>query len=301
MIFRSPKPLESDLNEIVLRAQRLKSPRNYMIGKKTVPPLRPENVLIFRRNRRELLRAGSTFRDQHHRYVLITAVRGTGTIGIDTLTHQIEEGQSLLLLPFQAHWYESFRPGAVLWLFTTFEHGKDARLEYLRDRGAVKCGTEGTSLLCNLLRSWQHPSHADMLGSRLALWLHSLSQGMKRKSSAKHVSAPVIDGTWIAEINRLVFEDRESPLSLSQIAARLKVSASSLRSRFRTLAGKSLGKYTRELRLQYACELLHDTKLQISEVARRCGYDSVFSFSRAFRNVFAISPSHYRRTYSVIG
>jgi AraC-like DNA-binding protein len=260
----------------------------------------PQNILIFHRTSRTVLQHGSTFRHQHHRYVLITAVHKGGEIGVDARTHPIGEGQSLLVLPFQAHWYVNLSSAAIHWVFVTFEHEKDARLETLRDQGALRLGAGDLTPLRDLLRAWQTPREYDTVRPRLSLWLHALATRARQRGPAlAPAPAATSDGEWLAGINRFVFENREVTPSLSEIAHRLRVSASLLRSRFRRITGKSVGRYVRELKLQYGCELLHDTSLSITEVAQRCGYDSVFSFSRAFHKTYALSPSSYRKTYQI--
>jgi AraC-like DNA-binding protein len=44
-----------------------------------------------------------------------------------------------------------------------------------------------------------------------------------------------------------------------------------------------------------AARLLEDADLQLSEIALRVGYQSEFSFSRAFKSARGISPTQYRR------
>lgn len=283
--------------EIELRLRRLENPKNYLIGRPAGEPLRPRNILIFHRRWKKQLQPEPSFLHQHHRYVLITAIRGRGLIGVDTKTHAIREGQSLLMLPFQTHWYENMDSQGISWSFVTFEHERDRRLEQLRDRGAVDGGEDGYLELREVLRCWQNPPQADLLGTRLAIWLHSLARSIKRGRAERGVVEYSEGGEWVGRVNRFVFENREKPLPVEEIARGLRVSPSLLRSKFRRLTGKSVGKYVRGLKLQYACELLHDTKLQVNEVAEQCGYDSLFSFSRAFQSCYKISPSGYRKKF----
>jgi len=282
--------------EITLHSRRLESPKDYWNGRSFERPLLPQNILVFHRDSPDSLDMGESFRSQHHRYVLITAVRGGGEIGVDTRTYLLKEGQSLLVHPFQAHWYVNLSKPLLHWIFVTFEHEADAHLEVFRDVGTIGTGTSNLGLLRDFLRSWQTPAQQDLVRFRLAVWMNTLAQSAKKlRRVATPVSGTTGSGEWIAEINRFVFENREENVSLAQLARRLGVSASLLRSRFRRMTGKSVGKYVRELKLQYSCELLHGTKLRISEIAQKCGYDSVFSFSRAFHKAYQFSPSVYRR------
>jgi AraC-like DNA-binding protein/mannose-6-phosphate isomerase-like protein (cupin superfamily) len=273
----------------------LSDPRDFWAGRIFPAPLVPQNILVFPRASRRELFLGDASRSQHHRFVLITAVEGDGEMGIDTQKHRLGEGESLLVHPFQAHWYErSGRKSPLRWVFVTFEHEPDERLDVLRDVGALG-GGENARLLHGFLRAWQDAASRDLVPLRLAEWLHFLGRTARRKRrvGARSVAPPSEEGI-VTEVNRFVFEHRQSPVSLDQVAKRLGMSPSLLRMRFRASAGLSVGKYIRELKLQYSCELLHGTRLAVGEIASRCGYDTVFSYSRAFRRTYGMAPTAYR-------
>jgi AraC-like DNA-binding protein len=273
----------------------LKNPRDFWKGRVFPPPLVPRNILTFPRASRRELFQGDTFRSQHHRFVLITAWKGDGEMGIDTQIHKLCEGESLLVHPFQVHWYgRSERTSPLRWVFVTFEHEPDERLEVLRDLGAL-AGEGNLRLLHNFLKAWEDAASADLVPLRLAEWLHILGRAARRKRRAGGRSlGPAAGEGIVTEVNRFVFEHRRSRVSLAQVARRLGMSPSLLRLRFRASAGLSVGKYIRELKLQYSCELLHGTRFAVSEIATRCGYDTVFSFSRAFRRTYGMAPTDYR-------
>ena len=54
-------------------------------------------------------------------------------------------------------------------------------------------------------------------------------------------------------------------------------------------------KYTTALRMQLAVELLHSGKFTITEIADKCGYESVAYFSRVFKNYYTVPPTRYNR------
>jgi AraC-like DNA-binding protein/mannose-6-phosphate isomerase-like protein (cupin superfamily) len=282
------------IKNIKREMQRFPAPRNYWIGKNSSGSLKPRNILIFQRRDIISLRHAGNMPDQHHRHVLIVAIQGTGKVGVDTRIHRLKEGQCLLVLPFQTHWYEKLSTKKILWLFVTFEHGRDVRLENFRNKTPVSIGTCEWSLLQDLLKEWKSPGRTDTLELRLTLLLQLLAQRSGQKIMI-HDPRPIRgQREWIAEVNRLFFENRSKTLSLPYLAGKLNVSVSLLRGQFRQAAGKSIGKYVRDLKLRYSCELLRDGGLQVGEIAEHCGYDSVFSFSRAFHQRYKMSPSAYR-------
>ncbi|NGZ85073.1 AraC family transcriptional regulator [Duganella aceris] len=63
---------------------------------------------------------------------------------------------------------------------------------------------------------------------------------------------------------------------------------------FRQLTGKSPHQYLLHRRMELGAQLLENTTLRLAEIAVRVGYRSEFSFSRAFKKLCKVSPSHLR-------
>jgi len=283
-------------NRLIKQCLALENPRDFWKGRVLEAPLVPQNVLVFARVSREGLFLGDALRSQHHRFVLITAVQGDGSVGIDTQVHMVREGQSLLIQPFQVHWYErSQRASTMRWVFVTFEHEPDERLDTLRDIGAVGF-SENPAMLQGFLSAWQDAAAQDLVSIRLTEWLHALGRaaGRRRRAGAGLRLSPPGEKI-VRDLNRFVFKNRQVSFSLSEVAKQMGLSSSLLRSHFRAIAGISVGKYIRELKLQYSCALLHGTRLSVSEIASRCGYQNVFSYSRAFQRTYRMAPSAYRK------
>jgi AraC-like DNA-binding protein len=78
------------------------------------------------------------------------------------------------------------------------------------------------------------------------------------------------------------------------IGAHIGLSRSAFSARFRELVGESPKRYLTRCRLAKAATLLHATDLSLATIARRTGYETEFSFSRAFKRTFGIAPGTYR-------
>jgi AraC-like DNA-binding protein len=52
--------------------------------------------------------------------------------------------------------------------------------------------------------------------------------------------------------------------------------------------------------MEFAMELLTQTDTPITEIAYRCGYDSVYSFMRLFRKRVGPPPGRYRDRYRLM-
>lgn len=87
------------------------------------------------------------------------------------------------------------------------------------------------------------------------------------------------------------YRDRIDIAELSRLAG---VSQQYLSRLFRTETGVSPVKYINRLRVKKAKELISGTHLNISEVAFQVGFDSLYYFSRVFKQYEGISPSTYK-------
>ena len=65
--------------------------------------------------------------------------------------------------------------------------------------------------------------------------------------------------------------------------------------KFAQAMGESPLRYLTGQRMRRAAQLLTETRLSLSEVAARVGYDSEFAFNRAFKRHYFIAPGSYRR------
>ncbi|WP_028551533.1 helix-turn-helix transcriptional regulator [Paenibacillus sp. UNC451MF] len=66
---------------------------------------------------------------------------------------------------------------------------------------------------------------------------------------------------------------------------------------FLRMLGVSPRKYLIQLRMERASELLLNTTLNITEIARSTGYPDLYSFSRSFFNYYGMSPTEFRSTH----
>lgn len=59
------------------------------------------------------------------------------------------------------------------------------------------------------------------------------------------------------------------------------------------LTGISTAEFIRNIRMQRAAELIEEGKINITQIAYDCGFNSQSHFSTVFRKHFGITPSQY--------
>src|SRR5881628_348072 len=66
---------------------------------------------------------------------------------------------------------------------------------------------------------------------------------------------------------------------------------------FRGMIGESVWEHVRRLRLERAAQQLRTRRESVTEIAFDAGYETLESFSRAFRAAFGTPPSTFRRNH----
>ena len=96
-----------------------------------------------------------------------------------------------------------------------------------------------------------------------------------------------------------VQDHSDRALSLAEVAGEVHVSPNYLTSLFRSVTGKSLGRFISDERMQRASGLLESTELTIKEVAGQLGFADSYTFSRTFKTFSGEAPSRWRETRRV--
>jgi AraC-like DNA-binding protein len=99
----------------------------------------------------------------------------------------------------------------------------------------------------------------------------------------------------VGQALRLVHEQPEHPWTIAGLARACGVSRAGLARRFSAALGEPPMSYVAGWRLALAADLLRDPNTTVGSVAHRVGYGSPFTFSTAFKRVYGLSPSEYRR------
>ncbi len=98
-------------------------------------------------------------------------------------------------------------------------------------------------------------------------------------------------------LNKSYMED----ITLDSLAAYAGFSRYTLSRMFRQHTGATFTQYLSRRRVDMASELLSGTRMPVTQVALQCGFNSIATFNRVFREVKGCTPTQYRDIYGSDG
>ena len=99
----------------------------------------------------------------------------------------------------------------------------------------------------------------------------------------------------IDEIHLCIKSKSDEALTLRTLSKKLGYSEFYISRKFRTISGMKLRDYLRYRRLAFALKDVRDTDKGILEIAMDYGFSSNEAFTRAFKEIYGLSPSEYRK------
>ncbi|MBD8080768.1 helix-turn-helix domain-containing protein [Cellulosimicrobium arenosum] len=108
---------------------------------------------------------------------------------------------------------------------------------------------------------------------------------------------PTADADSFAELLDWMAEHLDRPLTVRDLAARASTSERSLARAFVAQTGTTPLAWLNAQRVAHAQSLLEETRLDLEDVARRCGFGSAALLRHHFRRVVGVSPTEFRHTF----
>lgn len=262
----------------------------------------PSDIRIIVRKRRAS-QLGTALHDQ---FSLVVALRTAALVQLDGHQVRLQAGEALLVMPGQVHGYLDIEDRDVHWLICGFHLAGDGVWDELRS-APVALTARMVDDLAGMLadhfldsdRGKRRTAHSErQVALRLLLTLEQMRA--VRADSATRIDGDAgrsdVANPFVQRVVGHVRDHLADRLSIEAIARALHISPGHLRNEFHRLAGVGIGRYVRSARIRNACILLDTTDLPLAEIGRRSGYESIFSFSRAFKADKGIPPTAYRRT-----
>ena len=232
-------------------------------------------------------------------YLIHIVLKGKGQFRSGNASYALEAGQGFLIQPDKVTYYIAdredpweycwvgFRGNRVEELLRELDLGDEHPVFACEQTGALK------SLILDLM---------NIQGSHLAQRLHRDAMIMEFFSilaSQLHVASSARDqerNEYIRQAITYIQGNYDQPVKVSDIAAHIGIERSYLYLLFVEHLGITPKNYLTTYRLTRARELLKVTDLPIASIAESCGYSDALVFSKAFRQMYQMTPTAWRKT-----
>lgn len=236
-------------------------------------------------------------------YVFHYVISGTGTLMSDdakgiTQTFQIKSGQGFMMFPGQINTYIADKE--LPWEYTWIEFDGLRAKEMVEIAGLTKntpvyhakSKDIRMEMMNEMLYIVQHSfeSPFNLIG-HLYLFLDCLTRSA---ASMRLNQAGRIRDFYIKEALSFIEQNFQNDISVEDIAAFCGLNRSYFGKIFRDTVGKPPQEFLMSYRMVKAAELLKLTKLSINDIGNAVGYPNQLHFSRAFKNIYGISPRNWR-------
>ncbi len=137
----------------------------------------------------------------------------------------------------------------------------------------------------------------DQLGQHI--YLNEMFQTLENetKTILQHIQKDSVTASaqYAERAIDFIAEHYQHDISIQDIADELGISRYHLCRVFKESQGMTLLEYIAEIRMRHAKQLLEETDLSVSEVARQVGFNNVTYFHKRFKQSFGITPNQIRK------
>ena len=224
----------------------------------------------------------------HHCFEILCVTEGEMTAEVDGIPYLLAAGESLLIFPNQIHSMrtpEGRQSRHILCLFS-------ARL--------VSAFTEKTSSKIpdsNLfsLNDFYIRQMKSLSGSKIALkgFLYSVCGIFDE--SASYRSTDDRPPMLLHTVFRFVESNYTQACTLYDLSRHTGYDYAYLSRFFKKNVGISYNDYVNQYRISEACYLLQNREMTILDIASECGFNTVRSFNRHFKEQLNLTPAEYRK------
>lgn len=233
-------------------------------------------------------------RERPEDYLLIYCRSGGGWLEVEDGRFEITAGDLLVLPKDIAHGYgaDARSPWTIYWVHFDGSLSED----FLRLLGKQPLRRIGVQP--RLLADFEALLAVQRQGLNAVPFIHAAHRLQAMLSSLAVLparinlkSGRVLD---IEAVQAVMREHLRGSLNLDELAAQFKLSRFHFAKTYRALTGHAPIQDFIQLKMALACRLLDRGDIEVRQVAEQLGYDDPYYFSRLFRKVVGMAPSHYR-------
>lgn len=103
--------------------------------------------------------------------------------------------------------------------------------------------------------------------------------------------------TRLDKIMHFINTNYQRKISQEEVAAKIGMTTSAFCRYFKEKTGKGFIFFVNEMRIGYACKLLIENHLSISQICYECGFNNLSNFNRMFKRLTGSTPGDYQQQF----
>mgnify|MGYP000957078364 CR=1 FL=1 len=282
------------------KAKHIPDPKNFFQGLPNMEVILPENILMFYRQKSIVTNSPSL----HHRFVLICNLDTDGSVIIDSKVFRLKVGTAILIYPHQFHLYADIASANISWVFITFEvenqgmlSNKENLVFTLSDYAMITLSLLINTYISKNIAKTNSSGNERILIATIIGELQFALLSVVKENNTNILETYSGTQQLMQKIVEFIYQNINKQIQIEDVAKHVHISASHLRRLFKKSLRLSLGAYIRQARIHRASFLIRSTQMSFSQIATKCGFSSLFSFSRTFMQEVKMSPTSYRKRF----
>ncbi len=253
----------------------------------------------------------------HPEIEIVFMKKSTGQKYIGSSISKFEPGDLVMIGSFLPHFYRNdenyYENGSQLTANSIVIHFEDNFLgseflnkpEFFEIKNLIERSKKGIQFNSSFSASVRDDFDALVSKSgieRLLAFLDLLKKMSRTKDYYFLTSEPMylnnqVDSDRIKKVFEYVMQHFQKEIKLEDIASLAHMSQSAFSRYFKKRTRKTFSTFLTEIRIEHACKLLQQDKLNVSEISYESGFNNLSNFNRQFKTLKKTTPLNYRSRY----
>ena len=229
--------------------------------------------------------------------ILLFCVGGKGFYQTDTVSRELKMNEFIILPAGKYHMYQADLkdPWSIYWIHFSGHMVKSFNSWIHTERFVTPQKATNTNKIIEQWAELYYALNSGLTEENMAYANLCLYRFLSFFIFPHDINPSIQKENPIAESIAYMKSNIDKQLTIEELAGQLNFSTSHYSAVFKKVTSKSPIEYFINLKMHYACQLLSQTELRVSEVSDKLGYEDSFYFSRLFRKSTGKSPLEYRK------
>lgn len=240
---------------------------------------------------------------KRNHYLFHYIFSGKGTLNSndssgETRVYHLESGQGFLICPGQVNTY--FADKDLPWEYAWVEFDGVKALDFIEQAGLsynqpvyrLKKREYGVYIKEQIMSIVDNPynSAINQIG-HLYLFFDGLIRG---SATRRALPSGNVKDFYVKEAISFIEKNYNYAITVEDVAEYCNLNRNYLGKIFKDSTNQTLQHFLLYYRMNRAAELLKYSEMRVGDVGKACGYPNQLHFSRAFKNIFGVSPNYWR-------